>query len=258
MNVGRMSAELNAVAREQYPGLERLLGMTTFLSGVSTRLCLRLETEYPFNLIEDDQFYPKRGFGFGRVISANWDEGIRAIHSEITSRELEHGWVYLEGKAMWVDSTLEASGADCALDPYIVTFLSYLSGDLTEVHTHPDKVVQQVVKDSPWLDYGPNFRGGAAAPSSADLIRMAQIDARVNPASKYTSAVISHYGATRYALVDRFAGRCKGVTFGAVNHNVDPVDTHKNIHSMLARLATGTTYMLEDTPAMSIDFHPIS
>ena len=258
MKVASLSRELNNVARNRFPALHDQLGLRNPLIRVLPRMALRQETKYPYALTQDDKFYPRSGLKFGRVIEASWQEGVEAIHSEITTRELEHSWVYVHGTEMWVDNTLSATGADCDQDQLMTTFLSYIGSDLTDVHTHPDKVVQKVAAETPWLDYGSDYRGGAAAPSGNDLIHLCQMSARVNTEVNYGAAVVSHYGVASYELASRSIAHDRGIALGPVDLRVDPIDPVNGIHSMLAQIASTTTYMLDTTPALKTKFASIS
>lgn len=257
MNVETISRELNAVAREQFPHLNDKLGIHNKLGHVLPRVALRQETLYPYRLIEDDVFYPRQGFSFGRLIQATRDEGLRAIHAEIETRGLEHGWVFCEESNIWVDNTLDAAGPDIDTDQYITTFLSYLTSSVEDVHTHPDMVVATLATEGPLLDYGPDYRAGAALPSTQDYRVMVQMNSRVNSQAQYSASVVSHYGVTTYALLDRSAVRGKGVHFSEVSRNISADEPIEGIRTMLATSAMSATFSREDTPVMTINFQQL-
>lgn len=250
-----LSSAVNAEARQVYPSLAKKLGMSSMASAYAPRIALRLETPYPYRFVQDDEFYPSGENGFGRVISANREEGLQEIHRTISTEDREHGWIYLPKTHQWIDTSTLSTESSVEVDQYVHVFLSNLFSEVEMLHTHPDKTIRQAYETFPSA-YTDNYLLEAAIPSSDDLIHHNQMTARISPKSLQVSSVVSHYGVTTYTSKDT-QGEFGGFRIDAYDWIIEgkgePIEM---IHAGLQKVAS-KVLLYSGIPAINIEFNPL-
>ena len=194
-----LSLAVNREARLRYSPLAKKTGAGNFTTTHLPRLALRLNTPYPYELIQDDALFPTGKRAFGRIIQASRQEGLDEIHTTISEQSDEHGWLFIPEISSWIDVTQQARDSEAHTDQYIETFASYMFDEVEHMHTHPDKVVRALSQDEPW-SYSQNYLMEAARLSGGDIVRYAQMAARAAQTAKLASSVVSHYGVTTLSL----------------------------------------------------------
>lgn len=199
MTPKKLTRSVNGEARRRYHELNEITGTSSSATKYLPRLALRAWSEYPYNFTEDDEFYGKTAKSFGRVIFANRDEGLKAIHSEIQNQSKEHSWLYVPGENIWLDVATKSHNTSVETDRDLEVYLSHLFPEIQPLHTHPDKVMhgisQEHFSDSVTEE---NYLIAAAVPSSNDLIGALQMTCRSALETVITNGVVGHYGFTTY------------------------------------------------------------
>jgi hypothetical protein len=151
----------------------------------------------PYSFSESDDFYPAGKNGLWRIIRANRQEALDAIHAPLRAgRPDEHAWLRIPSESLWVDTTIAPGKDYVETDRRLQALLSYVFGDIEMTHTHPTPTAEEAEA----AGLSENYLMEVALPSGGDLSYLSIMQRACPADAGISGSIVSHYGVTTIAL----------------------------------------------------------